>query len=208
MNENNYIGIALEELYRFFNELNKKYFKNELPIPMITIQAAKRSNLLGWFTLDKVWCSNNEELDKKYEINISAEHLNKSIEDIVETLQHEIVHYANKLADIKDYHGQYHTKKFKNLAEQVGLICTKSSKYGYGFTKASAELKTFIDSIIPNTDCFIYFRTFNSIKKETSERKKILFKYTCESCETMAKAKKDTLLICGNCRNEMIIEEE
>ena len=60
MNKNNYIGIALEELYRIFDILNKEYFSEKLSFPMITIQKTKRSGNLGWFTLDKVWVDKNQ----------------------------------------------------------------------------------------------------------------------------------------------------
>lgn len=63
MNQNNYIGIALEELYRIFNILNENYFSEKLSYPMLTIQKTKRSGNLGWFTVDRVW--NNKNVDDK-----------------------------------------------------------------------------------------------------------------------------------------------
>ncbi len=210
MNKQNYIGIALEELYRIFDLLNKKYFSNQLPAPIITIQTTKKSNVMGWFTLDKIWKSIEEKdfKDEKHEINISAEFLRRDVSDIVETLQHEICHYYNKLADIVDYHGNYHTKKFKETAEKFGLVCHKDSKIGYGLTERSEQFNEFIkNEIKPNKDSFVYFRSF-VLKKKVAERKKNLFKYKCEQCNTEAKAKKDTNLICGNCNSEMVIQEE
>ncbi len=208
MNKQNYVGIALEEFYRIFEELNKKFYKNQLSYSMITIQASKNSNILGWFTLDKMWISQKEKENEKYEINISAGTLNRSVEDIVETLLHEMVHYYNKLAEIVDYHGSIHTKKFKIAAEAVGLVCHKDSKVGWGLTERSENLTKFIqEEIKPIGDCFEYFRTFK-LKKEVAERKKILFKFKCENCEVEAKAKKDTKLVCGECKSEMIMEDE
>lgn len=209
MNTQNYVGIALEELYRIFEMLNKKYFEGQLSYPMITIQAGKKSSLAGWFTLDKMWAAKDKEKSEdKYEINICAERLNASVEDIVETLQHEIVHYVNKLADIVDFHGKMHTKKFKVQAEKIGLVCHKDSKLGYALTERSPELTSFIQNIIkPNAENFAYFRIF-TLKKKAAERQKKSFKYTCEECKVEAKAKRDTRLICGQCNNEMVIEED
>ena len=50
----NVIGIALDELYRIFNILNKDKFDENLPEPVITIQKTKGTTL-GHFTVDKVW---------------------------------------------------------------------------------------------------------------------------------------------------------
>jgi hypothetical protein len=205
MNQNNFIGIALDELYRIFDILNKQYFSNKLPYPMITIQKTKRSGNLGWFSLDKVWANKNTE-DRKHEINICAEYLNGEAYDIVDTLQHETVHYANKMLDIKDCNGQVHNKKFKNLAEQVGLIVEKSKKYGYGHTGCSDEFKEFIDETIkPNMNCFAYFRNVPpNEKKVTSEKK--TFKYICPICGAEVKAKKDKNIVCGECETQFKME--
>ena len=57
MRKENYIGIAIEELYRIFDCINNKYYNNELQAPMITIQSTKASGRIpanGWFTLNKV----------------------------------------------------------------------------------------------------------------------------------------------------------
>ena len=73
---------------------------------MITIQAAKKSGLMGWFVPEKVWGVSKGDDAKKtednYEINISAEYLNRSVDEIIETLNHEMVHYFNKLSEIAD----------------------------------------------------------------------------------------------------------
>lgn len=205
MNQNNFIGIALDELYRIFEILNKEYFSNKLPYPMITIQRTKRSGNLGWFTLDKIWERKNAD-DKRYEINICAEYLNGEVYDIVDTLQHEMVHYANKIAEIKDCNGQIHNKKFKSLAEQVGLIVEKSKKYGYGHTRCSDEFKKFIDEVIkPNVECFSYFR--NLIIKEKKSTEKKIFTYVCPQCNEKVKAKAEKHIICGECGCDFEMQE-
>jgi uncharacterized protein with PIN domain/DNA-directed RNA polymerase subunit RPC12/RpoP len=206
MNKNNYIGLALEELYRIFDILNKNYYSDKLTCPMITIQKAKRGGNLGWFTLDKVWVEKELE-EKKYEINICAEYLNKDIYEIVDTLHHEMVHYANKIADIKDCNGQIHNKKFKTLAESVGLIVEKSKKFGWGHTQCSDTFKEFINNTIkPNMEYFNYFR--NVPPKEKSEPKeKTQFTYVCPQCDEKIKAKKDKNIVCGECDCSFEIKE-
>jgi hypothetical protein len=199
MNKNNYIGISLEELYRIFDILNKEYFSDKLDQPIITIQKTKRNGNLGWFTLDMVWKDKDSE-DRKYEINICAEYLNGNAYTIVGTLQHEMVHYANKFAEIKDCNGQVHNKKFKLLAESVGLLVGKSKKYGYGHTDCSDTFKKFIDNEIkPNIECFSYFRNVPPKDKESTPKEKKQFTYICPKCDEKVKAKKDKNIVCGQC---------
>lgn len=206
MNQNNFVGLALEELYRVFNILNENYFSGKLEPPIITIQKTKRIGNLGWFTLDKIWENKNTK-DKKYEINICAEYLCREPHEIIETLQHEIVHYTNKVADIKDCNGQVHNKKFKTLAEQVGLIVEKNKKYGFGITKCSDEFNKFIDeNIKPNVECFAYFRSI--LPKENKPKKeKKTFTYMCPECKDTVKAKANKYIICGDCNCEFEIKE-
>ena len=150
----NYIGEAITELYKVFDLLNKKYYNNELPYPAITIQTNNNKPISGWFTLQKVW---KKEDDERYEINICAERLKDGAVMVAETLNHEMVHYANKLADIVDCHNYVHTKKFKVLAESVGLVCERTKKYGWGYTIPSDEFISFIKDKIDETK-FSYFR--------------------------------------------------
>ena len=206
MNKNNHVGIALEELYRIFDILNKNYYSDKLTHPMITIQKTKRSGNLGWFTLDKVWESKDSE-EKKYEINMCAEYLSRSAHEIVCTLHHEMVHYANKIAEIKDCNGQVHNKKFKTLAESVGLIVEKSKKYGFGHTQCSDGFVQFIDGIImPNMECFNYFRNVPP-KAKPEPKEKTQFTYICPQCEEKIKAKIDKNIVCGECECQFEIQD-
>lgn len=215
----NVIGIALEELYRIFSILNHDKFNDILPEPVITIQKTK-GLALGHFTLDKVWRNkqnveenditmSNEDETAYYEINIDPRWFcNRSAVEIVETLIHEMCHYYNKLSDIKDCNGNIHNKKFKSLAESVGLIVKKGKSVGYGYTSLSDELKEYVKEIIkPNEQSFEYFRD-SVIKGGTNKPKtKKLFKYTCPDCGQIVKGKKDIIVKCGLCNVEMEMED-
>lgn len=197
MHKSNYIGIVLEELYRIFSILNKDYYNNQLPEPIITIQKGKSRNNLGWFSLDPIWINENDE-NNKHEINISAEHLNRNMYDIVGTIHHEMVHYQNKLNNIKDVNNNRHNKKFKSLAEEKDLIVKNHKSYGWGITEPSEKLKKYIDEVIkPVKECFLYFRQITTNKKNKREKK--IFKYICPKCGEVAKAKLDVDIVCGKC---------
>lgn len=61
-----------------FHVLNKVYFDGSLEMPVITIMSSPRTN--GHFTIGKTWRAESEYL---HEINISAEHLDRPIENIM-----------------------------------------------------------------------------------------------------------------------------
>ena len=212
MPNNNIVGVALDEVYRWFDFLNKKYFNNELEVPVITIQKG-RSNNLGWFTLVKVWTPLENSQDKsinpeKYEINITAENLYRPVEEIVGTLQHEMVHYYNCCHATKDCNGQIHNKKFREMAEAKGLLCEKSKQYGWGLTTLSEPFKKIIaDEIKPDAAVFEYFRNQPKIEKDKKIAKKT-FKYKCPSCGTEVKGKADIKVRCVDCDCDFELEED
>jgi predicted SprT family Zn-dependent metalloprotease len=217
----NVIGVALEELYRIFAILNHDKFNDDLPEPVITIQKTTGS-VLGHFTPYKAWKNkqnvenDNIETDDSdetayHEINIDPRWFcNRTAEEVVETLLHEMCHYYNKLADINDCNGSNHNKKFKSMAEKVGLIVEKGKSVGWGYTSLSDELKKYIEeSIKPNEKAFEYFRSGNAISEGVRKpRTKTLFVYTCPDCGQTAKGKKDIELKCGVCDVNMEIEDE
>ena len=88
-----------------FTVLNAVFFENSLIMPVITIMSSPRTN--GHFTLGKTWRAEQEHF---HEINISAEHLDRPIENIMATLCHEMVHYYCMVNGIKDtsQNGRYH----------------------------------------------------------------------------------------------------
>ena len=197
---------ALQELYRSFDILNKKYFNNGLIVPVITIQTNNRKNSAGWFTVQKIWESKTGDpsIDKDYvafhEINICSEGLNRTSELIIETLLHEMVHYQNTVADIKDMsNGNKHNKRFKEAAEKVGLICDKDAKYGYGSTRPSEQLVAFIQTEIkPLEEAFEYYRV--TIPKLVKVKTKTMFKYECPKCGLSARGKEGIKILCDECK--------
>ena len=213
----NIIGKALEELYRIFSVVNVDKFDGVLPEPVITIQKTKGS-MLGHFTIDKVWRDKNsirsedefifvDNADEQsfYEINIDPRWFySRTVEQIVETMIHEMCHYFNRINNIKDCSGNVHNKKFKSLAENVGLIVEKGKSVGWGYTSLSPELESYIkEKVKPDAKAFEYFRA--GVLKE-SKPKKSSFKYTCPDCGQIVRGKKGISVKCGNC--DIIMEME
>lgn len=196
-----------EVLENAFHVLNDVYFDSTLPMPVITLQSSRKS--YGHFTAGRVWRAEEQHLN---EINISVEHLERPIENIMATLMHECVHYYCQLNNIPDTSkgGTYHNKHFKEEAEKRGLIILNSKYIGWSVTEPSQEfIKTLNEygitkPIDMNRDgCVIGMPATGIItpKKKTSTRK-----YICPACGNSFRATKDINVLCMDC-NEQFIKE-
>ncbi len=194
-------------LEKMYMELNVDMFGGELEVPFITVQASTRT--YGHVTVDKVWSAVSGD---RYELSISAEYLNRPIENIVATLLHGMVHIYNLMRGIRDTsrNGQYHNSRFKETAEGVGLIVLKSDIYGWSLTWPGDNLRAYIQKKkwekipfvrkggIENADSGI---SEKKIKKPSSTRK-----YVCPNCGQSIRATRIVNIICGDCEYTMILE--
>lgn len=198
---------AIIELDRIFDLLNKEFFENKLIKPVILIQSKTKKNTLGTCSTNPIWKNKyNEEKDCKYEIALSAEYLNRTIEEIVATLLHEMIHLYCSQNEIKDTSNNcvYHNKKFKEEAEKRGLIITKEKTIGWSITTLNDNTKKLILKFKINNSVFDYYR--HTIK--ISLPKVILNKYMCHDCGQKISHYKELNLICGNCKKSMEKQED
>ena len=119
---------AVSQLEHMYNALNADKFDGALPMPIITVQS--KPGTWGHCSRARVWQRKDEQT---YEMNIAAETLSAPIEEIIDTLLHEMVHLYCRENDIKEVSrsGKYHNGKFKDLAESVGLVCVREGIYGW-----------------------------------------------------------------------------
>lgn len=165
-----HITDLLTELYRVFNLFNSRFFENKLELPVIIVQSSRKRNTLGTCSINKIWIQKEDtesaptlkgtEQFSKYEITISAEHLNRPIEDICATLLHEMIHLHNGLNNIKDTSNNYvyHNKKFKEQAEKRGLVIEHAKTIGWSVTTLQPATKDFIKNHNINEKVFEYYR--------------------------------------------------
>ncbi len=199
--------LNINELYRVFDLLNEKLFNNQLEIPVLLIQS-KRRNILGTCSVNRIWANKNSEKAKKnYEITISAENLDRTIEEIVATLLHEMIHLHCSLNDIKDTSNNhvYHNKKFKQEAEDHGLIITYAQTIGWSVTILKDETKKLIATFKINEKLFEYYRNVPQISRVAREKKK-RNKYKCP-CHVCITSVKELNIICGDCKQPFVKEE-
>ena len=128
-------------LNRIFDLMNQTFFENALSRPTITIQHTPKS--YGHFSLrDDTWISKK---GATHEINIGAGTLARPIEAVCATLLHEMVHYHNYVNGVQDCSrgGTYHNCRFRDSAEEHGLIVDHHDKYGWTITSPSDRLLQF-----------------------------------------------------------------
>lgn len=205
-----------ETLEYAYEVLNNVYFDGDLPPVVISIMSSPRTN--GHFTLGKVWRAERDHLN---EINVSAEHLDRPIENICATLLHEMVHYhshINKIAVVSQ-NGRYHNKRFKEEAEKRGLIISYAKYIGYSVTEPSKEFIEVIKSyhiekpIDINRDGEKYIGLsgmggMNGIEGKDGTEGGIELpkkpkcstrKYQCPCCGNSFRATKDINVLCLDC---------
>lgn len=151
---NNSIAPLIEESNRLLDEAIKHFgLTVSRENIVVTIQSKGRKNALGWF-----WCNRwkgrhdadtlkGEAKEVLHEINLSAEHLHEH--NMGETLIHELAHAENHHCDIADTDktGRRHNKKFKAMAEKLGLEVEKSGSLGWAFTKLTPVSEKFLADI-------------------------------------------------------------
>ena len=184
----------LEELFDLFNDY---LYGSELERPIISIQQDKTGHAYGWCTTYRAW--ETSEGDEYYEINMCAEHMRRSFEEICGTLLHEMAHLYNLMHDIKDCNHLYHNKKFKDAAEAHGLTVTKT-KYGYSQTELNDDLKEYVKALNYSFD--ISRKPENKAKKIKSKK---YHKYVCPCCGSKAYSVQELNITCEDC--EVSFEE-
>lgn len=192
MTKNFDIKEAIAQYEIVFDKLNERYFENELKRPIITIQMDAKKSAYGWCTNYQAW-KTNEEDEGYYEINLCAEHLNRSTTEICSTLFHEMIHLKNCQDGVIDCTaGQYHNKKFKDTAEKYGLIVEKTNK-GYSKTTMNDEQITFCETL----DLIEFkFKRNTPSKKKTSKKG---YKYQCPTCGSSFWSTKELHVHCEDC---------
>jgi hypothetical protein len=148
-NTNNITGEVTDHLVKAFNFFNKELETN-LDTPVFTLIPNRgRQSYYGWYWQGR-WKDGKKSLP---EINITADTLKRTVEEICNTLIHEMAHYKNNVESIVDCNSnQYHNKHFKKRAESFGLTVERLKNKGYARTelgeKASNLVKKYKNTIL------------------------------------------------------------
>lgn len=204
-------------LVKIFRAINEEYFNNELEIPTITIQSTVGA--YGHVSVQKVW---HNGTTATHELNLSADYLNRPIENTVATLIHEASHLYALQNDIKDTsnRGVYHNKNFKKIAEDMGhLHIEQHDKYGWTITSPTEDTVDFIikngfeDIQLVRGSQFSFAGIGGAkagnggmvppkTRKPSSTRK-----YICPCCGNSFRATKELNVMCMDCNVQFIVAQ-
>ena len=188
----------LQRSYNFFIDyfkLDKVKFANTI----ITIQSSGRRNATSW-TSKSNWV--NADNETKSEINISADFLDRGVDDILQSLLHEIAHLINFNKGIEDCTvSGYHNKYFKIACESIGLVVSKLDvgNKGCSETALGTEAIKAIELLKPNEEVYKFNRVSVKGTGETSKKYHAVFididyKDTLDSiCKHLNKNKKQVV---------------
>lgn len=196
---------TIEWLGKLYDYVNDELFNSELVRPVITVQNDERNKAYGWFTLKKVW-KENEQDEGEYEINLSAQYLNRPVNEIASTLIHEMCHHYAKVNNMQDCSrsGTYHNKLFKKIAETHGLNVECVQTIGWSKTSLTEETKELLQVFLEYHPASVIYRTpvIKGQRVKTSSTRK----YICPCCGQSVRATKTVNIFCGDC-NEPMNEE-
>jgi len=138
MQTDNITGAVTDHLVQIFEFINTELNLN-LDTPVFTLIPNRgRQSYYGWYWQGR-WKDGKKSLP---EINITADTLKRSVEEICNTLIHEMAHYKNNVEGINDCNAnQYHNKHFKKRAEMFGLTVEKMKNKGYARTALGEKAK-------------------------------------------------------------------
>ena len=216
MKETTKMSRAVCQLEKMFNVINAEKFDGELPLPIITIQSKPGS--WGHCTVNKVWRNGENE---QYELNLAAESVSSMIEEILDTMIHEMIHLYCRLKGIQETSrgNTYHNKTFKALAEQKGLVCIPCGQYGwttkgegndyltqYALDHDWTEIKigrdTYKKVSLP-TGGMGFVNTLTGTVNPTSVTHSSTRKYQCPNCKNSVRATKCVNIGCLDCGVKM-----
>ncbi|MBQ3506782.1 MAG: SprT-like domain-containing protein [Clostridia bacterium] len=195
---------TVEWLGKLYDYVNDQLFNSELVRPVITVQTDVKNRYYGWFTLRKVW-KENEQDDGEYEINMSAQHLNRPVQEIASTLIHEMCHHYAKVNNMQDCSrsGTYHNKLFKKIAETHGLNVECVQTIGWSQTSLTDDTKELLDIFLQYHPANMIYRTppVKGGRVKTSSTRK----YICACCGMSVRATRSVNIMCADC-NEFMCE--
>lgn len=204
-------------LVKIFKAINEEYFDNSLEVPTITIQSTVGA--YGHVSVQKVWHNNDTAT---HELNLSADYLNRPIENTVATLIHEASHLYALQNGIKDTsnRGVYHNKNFKKIAEEMGhLHIEKHDKYGWTITEPTEDTIDFIikygfeDIQLVRGSQFSFAgvggaKAGNGSELPPKTRKpSSTRKYICPCCGNSFRATKEINVMCMDCNEQFIVAQ-
>lgn len=151
---------ALAEIERLAVTLAVLFKPQLLPSDVvIAVQSrGRRRDTLGWFSCERWSTADGARL---HEMTLCSESLGRGAEHAAETLLHEMVHFANYAAGVRDTSSNgYHNGSFKERAESVGLdfAPVRHPTKGWALPRLGEAARSAIAAAGPDPEAFSIFR--------------------------------------------------
>ncbi len=190
--------------------LNKKLFGGKLPDIIITLQRKAKVN--GYLHFERFTA--RDGTTKLTELAINPDNFVERTDlEILSTVAHEMVHLLQCVSGEPPRKG-YHNKEFAEMMKAIGLYPSATGEVG-GRETGQAITHYIIDGgkfeIAANAFLLkgnALFWESLPIPKAEREKKQTRWKYSCPSCNLSAMAKKDAHLMCADCREDMVCDDE
>lgn len=204
--------VIYDFLYDAYRHFNKTLFSNKLPSKVV-ISIERRTNIKGYFSSSR-FKVNGENINVS-QITLNPSYLRSGEEKkVLSTLVHEMCHLYTDFNGEKVCNG-YHSKKWSELMEEVGLLPTSDGtkngkKTGFHMThliikdgKFEKECNLFLSQnknfdVIENNESQKYAES--DMKKE--KKSGVRVKYSCDCSSVWGK--KELVIICQKCGKQMI----
>lgn len=218
------ISPIIDALEVSFDWLNNHFYEGKLARPVITMSEGK-DRYRGWFyggtkenpDAGKIWHTNDKSQSAN-ELNVCSDSLNRSFEEIVDTLCHEMVHCYNDMMHVQDCarSGSRHNKKFKEAAEAHGMKWNPPvegdeasqvdyKKVGYSRVSLKDEVKEEVYEALGGLrKALTIYRDTTTTGKKKSSKKSNVIKYMCPCCGNSVRATKEVYIMCGDCKEAMM----
>ena len=204
--------LSLERAFKFYNE---KLFQGKLNPVAFTM--GRKARMIGCYRpISFVSRQGSEEIA---EIQFNPDYMDRTIEEVLSTLVHEMFHHAQHSYGNPGRPG-YHNKEWGAWMDEAGLTPSSTGAEGGKRTGQSMShyiapgglFETVTKGLVGDDFslkwCSVVGKGLLGPAKAPKPRKKSKIKYSCPECQQNAWAKPNALLACGRCKCDLEAQEE
>lgn len=194
--------------YRLLNACIKRFADKGMDVGNIMFAPMHRRKGAWGYCYEQ----DNWEMSKNgaKELGLTPSCIVAGVEQMVNTITHELVHAYNGMNGIHDCNGQVHNGRFKKTCEMVGLSAKRKDRRGYSTDLEDREEDCikWENELIQDTltieelEFLQNVTTYIPTLVERKAKDRNLKVFVCPECGAKARASPNTALCCGGCTYE------